>query len=130
MREPGEYFFKFQFFVHQLAMTKDFFNVLKPAVAIRFMDFPTLILHGEMTQDGRLAFGKGKSTSFKMHSEDLRAGLLTKPFYVMFIDASGGNVQMLASSNVNVGILGSKYEFFERETINVNLRRNYLYLFD
>jgi len=37
---------------------------------------------------------------------------------------------MLASSNVNIGILGQKYEFFERETANVNLRRNYLFLFD
>ena len=102
----------------------------RPAVAIRFLDFPTLIIHGELTKDGRLAFGNGKSTSFKMHSEDLRAGLLTKPFYVMFIDASSGNVQMLASSNVNVSVLGQKYEFFERETVNVNLRRNYVYLFD
>jgi hypothetical protein len=42
---------------------------------------------GELTSDGRLIFGNGKTTSFKMHSEDLRAGLLTKPFYVMFIDA-------------------------------------------
>jgi len=41
-------------------------------------------------QDGRLSFAKGKSTSFKMHSEDLRSALLTKPFYVMFIDASSG----------------------------------------
>ena len=106
VREPGEYFFKFQFFVHQLALTKDFFNVARPAVAIRFLDFPTLILHGELMQDGRLSFGKGKSTSFKMHSEDLRAALLTKPFYVMFIDASSGNVQMLASSNINISVLG------------------------
>ena len=37
---------------------------------------------------------------------------------------------MLASSNVNVSVLGQKYEFFERETTNINVRRNYLYLFD
>ena len=37
---------------------------------------------------------------------------------------------MLASSNVNIHVLGAKYEFFERETANVNLRRNYIYLFD
>ena len=37
---------------------------------------------------------------------------------------------MLASSNVNVSVLGQKYEFLERETANVNLRRNYVYLFD
>ena len=40
------------------------------------------------------------------------------------------SVQMLASSNVNVSVLGQKYEFFERETTNINVRRNYLYLFD
>ena len=80
--------------------------MLRPAVAIRFLDFPTLIIHGELTNDGRLVFAKGKTTSFKMHSEDLRAALLTKPLYVMFIDATGGNVQMLASSNVNINVLG------------------------
>ena len=37
---------------------------------------------------------------------------------------------MLASSNVNVKILGQNYEFFGEETLNVNLRRNILYLFD
>jgi hypothetical protein len=46
-REPGEYFFKFQFFVHHLSLTKDLYNVAKPAVAIRFLDFPTLIVHGK-----------------------------------------------------------------------------------
>jgi len=46
-REPGEYFFKFQFFVHQVALTKDFFNITKPAVAIRFLDFPTMVIHGK-----------------------------------------------------------------------------------
>ena len=90
VREPGEYFFKFQIFVHQVALTKDFYNVHRPSVAIRFLDFPTLIVHGELLPDGRLVFGKGKSTSFRMHSEDLRAALMTKPFYVMFIDASSG----------------------------------------
>ena len=73
-----------------MALTKDFYNVLRPAVAIRFLDFPTLIVHGELLPDGRLIFGKGKSTNFRMHSEDLRAALMTKPFYVMFIDASAG----------------------------------------
>jgi hypothetical protein len=81
-------------------------------------------------KDGRLSFGKGKSTSFRMHSEDLKAGLLTKPFFVMFIDSNPKDVQMLASSNVNINVLATNYEFFERETANVNLRRNYLFLFD
>lgn len=37
---------------------------------------------------------------------------------------------MLASSNVNIGILAKNYEFFDEEKANWNLRRNYLYLFD
>jgi hypothetical protein len=37
---------------------------------------------------------------------------------------------MLASSNVNVAVLGNRYEFFQPETVNINLRRNYLVLFD
>ena len=37
---------------------------------------------------------------------------------------------MLASSNVNVKVLAQNMEFFGEETINVNLRRNILYLFD
>ena len=37
---------------------------------------------------------------------------------------------MLASSNVNVNVLAKNNDFFGEETINVNLRRNMLYLFD
>jgi len=129
-REPGEYFFKFQFFVHQVALTKDFFNITKPAVAIRFLDFPTMVIHGDLTSDGRLFFGKGKNSSFRMHSEDLRQALLSKPFFVMFIDSEATNVQMIASSNVNIGVMAQKYEFFNEETSNLNLRRNYVFLFD
>ena len=45
-RLPGEYMFKFQFFVHDCSLNKDFFHIHKPAIAIRFLDFPTLILEG------------------------------------------------------------------------------------
>ncbi len=37
---------------------------------------------------------------------------------------------MLASSNVDVGILANNYEFFEEEKANYNLRRNFIHLFD
>ena len=56
-REPGDYFFKFQFFVHECILLKDFFNIAKPAIALRFLDFPTLILEGQLNQStGRLRF--------------------------------------------------------------------------
>ena len=46
-RIEGEYLFKFQFFVHEVSLLKDFYNISKPAIAIRFLDFPTLILEGK-----------------------------------------------------------------------------------
>jgi hypothetical protein len=87
-REPGEYLFKFQFFVHDCNLLKDFFNIGKPAIAIRFLDFPTLIIEGQIQSTGRIKFGQGKKCNFKMHSDDLQSALLNKPFFVMFIDAS------------------------------------------
>ena len=70
-----------------MSLTKDFFNIEKPAIAIRFLDFPTLVIPADLQSDGRLEFRKGKSTCFKMHSDELKSALLNKPFYVMFIDA-------------------------------------------
>ena len=37
---------------------------------------------------------------------------------------------MLASSNVNIKVLAQNQDFLAEETLNVNLRRNMLYLFD
>lgn len=37
---------------------------------------------------------------------------------------------MLASSNVNIAVLAKHNEFLKPETANVNLRRNYIVLFD
>ncbi len=127
-RASGEYFFKFQFFVHQVTLTKDFFNIERPAIAIRFLDFPTLVIHGELNSNGLLQFCKGKCTSFKMSSETLRTALASKPFYVMFIDANTANIKMLASSNVNLAVLSQ--HFLKPEKAETNVRRNYLVLFD
>jgi len=129
-RLPGDYLFKFQFFVHDCSLAKDFYNIEKPALAIRFLDFPTLVLPGKLTSTGFLKFGSGKKCNFKMHSEELRSALLNKPFFVMFLDAADKNIQMLASSNVNVAVLARNYEYFDEEKKNWNLRRNFIYLFD
>lgn len=88
-KSAGDYCFKFQFFIHECNLLKDFFNIMKPAIAIRFLDFPTLIIDGQLqTSSGFLKFGQGKKCNFKMHSEELEQALLNKPFFVMFIDAS------------------------------------------
>ena len=59
---------------------------LLSSILLIFLDFPTLVIHGDLLPDGRLSFNKGKSTTFHMHSEDLKPALENKPFYVMFID--------------------------------------------
>ena len=59
-----------------------------------------------------------------MYSDDLRKALESKPFYVMFIDANTKNVQMLASSNVNISTLADNENFLSEEKADVNLRRN------
>lgn len=97
-RDPGDYLFKFQFFVHELSLLKDYFNIAKPAIALRFLDFPTLIIEGRLIKShsilgqllstGRLKFNQGKKCNFKMHSDDLAKALVSKPFFLMFIDAS------------------------------------------
>ena len=45
-RDAGDYFFKFQFFIHECQLLRDFFNIARPAIALRFLDFPTIILEG------------------------------------------------------------------------------------
>lgn len=37
---------------------------------------------------------------------------------------------MLASSNVNIAVLAKQNNFLKPETANVNIRRNYIVLFD
>jgi len=87
-RANGDYYFKFQFFVHECQLLKDFFNLGKPALALRFLDFPTLILEGSISPQNTLKFSHGKKCNFLMNSDLLRLSLSTKPFFVMFIDAS------------------------------------------
>lgn len=91
-RLPGDYFFKFQFFVHEAQLGKDLYNVAKPTIAIRFLDFPTLLIPGNLLGNGQLTFGSGKKCSFKMHSVALHQALLNKPFFVMFIDSDEKNI--------------------------------------
>ena len=57
-RLPGDYLFKFQFFVHECSLTKDFYNIQKPAIAIRFLDFPTLIIEGISISNFKFKLGK------------------------------------------------------------------------
>ena len=37
---------------------------------------------------------------------------------------------MLASSNISISTLGENYEFFDEEKENLNLRKNFIFLYD
>ena len=87
-------------------------------------------MDGIVMPNCHLRFDNGKKCNFKMHSEDLRNSLMSKPFFAMFVDATSQNVIMHASANISIGVYGQNYEFFEDEKLNWNLRRNYISLFD
>ena len=72
-----------------------------PAIAIRFLDFPTFVMKARV-QGGKLALNTGKKCSFKMHSDDLQGLLLTKPAYVMLVDADPTSTKIIASCTINL----------------------------
>ena len=93
-RSPGVYYFCFQFYAHDIHFSKDLFNIKNPAIAIRFLDFPTLLIKATISSNGTIILGSGKKTSFSMHSEDLYAWLDSKPAFVMFVDADPVNTSI------------------------------------
>jgi hypothetical protein len=103
-RTPGTYYFNFQFFAHEISVGKDFTNVRYPAIAIRFLDFPTLLIRASINKGGRLGLEVGKKCSFKMNSDDLSSCLVSKPAYVMFVDADPKNTSILASCTLSLSL--------------------------
>ena len=71
-KAPGVYYFSFQFFAHDIKLSKDFYDVKNPSIAIRFLDFPTLLIKTKIDHMGNIILGAGKKTTFSMHSEDLK----------------------------------------------------------
>ena len=122
-RIPGEYIFTYQFYVHALHFAREFRNVARPAMAVRFLDFPSQVIPGTVRPlDGSLAFETGKKSSFRAHSDELRKSLTTKPLFCMFVDADPQHVHIVASSSVDVGIYAENDAFFDHEKPQINLR--------
>ena len=83
-----------------------------------------MIIPGTLLSTGHLRFNLGKKCQFKMNTSLLREALDNRPLFIMFVDAVSSNVQMLGSSRVALREFGE--EFWEEETVNRNVRRNYL----
>ncbi|XP_004620376.2 microtubule-associated protein 10 [Sorex araneus] len=71
---------------------------LRPAVAFRLLDFPTLLVYppgGPATpapepRPGLLSFGRGKSCLFRLHPATLHRSLLRTPLYALLLQLPPG----------------------------------------
>jgi len=110
-----------EFLVHEVTSTIKY--IAKPALAIRLMDFPTLIIDGRVEE--RLIFGKGKACKFKLEGEELRQALQRLPLYVMLMDVYAPNIKMLATAALDLSVFAEGD--FPRQT---RFRRSRVDLFD
>uniref|UniRef100_A0A9J8DAF5 Microtubule associated protein 10 n=1 Tax=Cyprinus carpio carpio TaxID=630221 RepID=A0A9J8DAF5_CYPCA len=96
-------------------------NVLDPAVAVRFLDFPTLLIYQSKQEhlpsksgspeaisqpdDGehlKFFFRKGKSCLFKISLHALHAHLLNTPLYAMVLDVKDEIPRLIGSSLISL----------------------------
>uniref|UniRef100_A0A8C2IKJ8 Microtubule-associated protein 10-like n=1 Tax=Cyprinus carpio TaxID=7962 RepID=A0A8C2IKJ8_CYPCA len=96
-------------------------NVLDPAVAVRFLDFPTLLIYQSKQEhlpsksgspeaisqadDGehlKFFFRKGKSCLFKISLHALHAHLLNTPLYAMVLDVKDDIPKLIGSSLISL----------------------------
>uniref|UniRef100_A0A673K2S5 Microtubule-associated protein 10-like n=1 Tax=Sinocyclocheilus rhinocerous TaxID=307959 RepID=A0A673K2S5_9TELE len=82
-------------------------NVLDPAVAVRFLDFPTLLIYQSKQEDrpsksGYYSFHKGKSCLFKINLHSLHAHLMNTPLYAMVLDAKDEIPKLIGSSLISL----------------------------
>lgn len=91
-------------------------NVLVPAVGVRFLDFPTLLIYQSGQEDlsskpgyadlcllsQKYPFHKGKSCLFKMHLDSLHVHLLNTPLYAMVLDVKDEIPKFIGSSLISL----------------------------
>lgn len=108
-----------EFLVHDASTT--LLSISQPAIAIRFLQFPTITIYGRF--QGKLVFGKGKACKFKLDETTLMSALHKVPLYVMLVDAYPQNVKMLATASVDLsGFVENQiksYTEFKRNVINL-----------
>ncbi|ROI46712.1 Microtubule-associated protein 10 [Anabarilius grahami] len=102
-------------------------SVLAPAVGVRFLDFPTLLIYQSEHEDVssksgcadlcvspealsqqddgdnlKYSFHKGKSCLFKMHLDSLHTHLLNTPLYAMVLDVKDEIPKLIGSSLISL----------------------------
>lgn len=121
-----QYVFVLEYFVHGVVYAHRITAVSKPALAFRFLDFPTQLLSSR--ENDMLVFKYGKKSRFLMEAAVLRKGLIEHPFYVMLVDARKERTQILASCALKIACFVNDNDFLKAEDRRV--RRNPVALFD
>jgi hypothetical protein len=114
-----EEIFVAEFIIHEVSSNAAYIS--KPAITIRFLEFPTLTIFGIYQK--KLIFNKGKSCKFSMTLPILRAALKKYPLYVMLVDALPENIKMIGTSAADLSSFGdagvSNAPDFKRNLINL-----------
>ncbi|OMJ91325.1 hypothetical protein SteCoe_6114 [Stentor coeruleus] len=112
--------FTAEFVVHEVSCSLPYIS--KPAITIRFLEFPTLTIFGSVQKV--LIFNKGKSCKFSMTLTTLRASLKRYPLYIMLVDALPNNIKMLGTAAVDLSAFAdcgiSTCSDFKRNVINLH----------
>ena len=117
-----EEIFTSEFVVHEVTSSLPYIS--KPAITIRFLEFPMLTIFGTISGKS-IVFNKGKSCKFSMSLRTLRESLKKYPLYVMFVDALPQNIKMLGTAAIDLS------GFSEAGiTTSSDFRRNVVNLFD
>jgi hypothetical protein len=101
-----------EFLVHEA--TTILKQIARPAIAIKFLEFPTLTVYG--INEGRLTFNSGKACKFRLRPDVLKNALQKLPLYIMLLDAYSPNVRMLGTATIDLecfiaGFIKTKTEF-------------------
>ena len=76
--------YSFEFIVHQVTWSEGV-DVGEPAVAFRYMDFPSLVVYRNPAAQ---SFGKGKRVRFEMLESDLDISLRDRSLFVMLVEVA------------------------------------------
>ena len=78
----------------------------KPAIAVRLLDFPTVVIRSERqelsTDKTSYEIQSGKSCLFKMDKELLHKRLQDTPLYIMLVDTCSTKTKLLASTTLSL----------------------------
>ncbi|XP_055083467.1 microtubule-associated protein 10 [Periophthalmus magnuspinnatus] len=102
-----ETLFSFELLVDTIQMNIDTKASEELAVALRLLDFPTLIIyqpkHKDLNQkEGEYTFNRGKACFFKMNMDTLQSHLTSTPLYAMVLDVKEEIPKFVGSSLISL----------------------------